>query len=180
MAAAAPGGTGGSLSAQGYYVCIKRTLHAALCITNYPSQTVERHNKPEVETGASEELLLNPVTICRDESERVLIETGINSVRVSVEFHKGPGMGAFIAQKYVSFLEQRAERFHILRRKPTKGYDISFLITNDEAETMHKHKVIDFIVQFMSDVQEDLTGMRMLVNARFARASEALLKAMVA
>ena len=177
--AAAAAGTGGSLQAQGYYLCIKRTMHAALRITNYPSQEVERHNKPEVETHSSEELLLNPIMICRDESERVLIETGINSVRVSVEFHKGPGMGAFIAQKYVSFLAQRAERFHILRRKPTAGYDISFLVTNDEAETMHKHKVIDFIVQFMSDVQEDLASMRMLVNARFTRASEALLKGMV-
>lgn len=30
-----------------------------------------------------------------------------------------------------------------------QGYDISFLITNYHCEDMHKHKLIDFIVQFM-------------------------------
>ena len=171
--------TGGSISAQPYYLCIKRTLHAAMCISNYPSQAVERHNKPVVETQENDELLLNPIKICRDEHERVLIESGNNSVRISIEFHKGPGLGQFIADKYVGFLEQRAERFHILRRKPCKGYDVSFLVTNEEAETMHKHKLIDFIVSFIADVQEDLTSMRMLVNARFQLASKELLKAMI-
>ena len=32
-----------------YLDCIKATLHAALCIENFASQIVERHNKPEVE-----------------------------------------------------------------------------------------------------------------------------------
>lgn len=30
-----------------------------------------------------------------------------------------------------------------------QGYDISFLITNYHCEEMQKHKLIDFIVQFM-------------------------------
>ncbi|KAG1719595.1 actin-related protein 2/3 complex subunit 4, partial [Suillus paluster] len=29
-----------------------------------------------------------------------------------------------------------------------QGYDISFLITNVHSETMLKHKVVDFIIQF--------------------------------
>lgn len=32
-----------------YLNAIRGTLDAALCIRNFPSQTVERHNKPEVE-----------------------------------------------------------------------------------------------------------------------------------
>ena len=44
---------------------------------------VERHNKPEVEFGTSKELLLKPITICRNEHECCLIETSINSVRIS-------------------------------------------------------------------------------------------------
>ena len=32
-----------------YLDCIKSTLSAALCIENFASQIVERHNKPEVE-----------------------------------------------------------------------------------------------------------------------------------
>lgn len=30
-----------------------------------------------------------------------------------------------------------------------QGYDISFLVTNYHCEEMQKHKLIDFIVQFM-------------------------------
>lgn len=33
---------------------------------------------------ANKELLLNPVTICRNEKERILIEPSVNSVRVSI------------------------------------------------------------------------------------------------
>ena len=32
-----------------YLDCIRHTLDAALCLKNFPSQTVERHNKPEIE-----------------------------------------------------------------------------------------------------------------------------------
>ena len=34
-----------------YLDCIKATLQAALCVENFASQIVERHNKPEVEVG---------------------------------------------------------------------------------------------------------------------------------
>jgi actin related protein 2/3 complex subunit 4 len=59
----------------------------------------------------------------------------------------------------------RAENFVILRRKPVdvsaplvlcgcwliglKGYDISFLITNFHGETMLKHKLVDFIIEYV-------------------------------
>ena len=34
-----------------YMQCIEATLNAALCTRQFPSQLVERHNKPEVELG---------------------------------------------------------------------------------------------------------------------------------
>ena len=34
-----------------YMQCIEATLTAALCTRQFPSQLVERHNKPEVELG---------------------------------------------------------------------------------------------------------------------------------
>ena len=158
-----------STAQQPYFDCIKRTLHAAICLTSFPSQVVERHNKPEVEAQSSPELLLNPILICRDDSERTLIETSVNSVRVSICFRHGDNMGDVLARKYVGFLAQRASQFHILRKKPIPGYDISFLITNEEAETMHKHKMIDFIIQFISDIDRDLTAMKLNVNQRSSR-----------
>lgn len=32
-----------------YLDAVQRTLTAAACIRNFPSQNVERHNKPEIE-----------------------------------------------------------------------------------------------------------------------------------
>lgn len=160
-----------SVAQQAYFDCIKRTLHGAICLTTFPSPTVERHNKPEVEMQQSPELVLNPILICRDEQERTLIEPSVNSVRVSVCFRKADAMARHIGDKYVKFLEQRAGTFHILRREPLSGYDVSFLVTNEEAETMHKHKVIDFIVEFVASVEEDITTMKSMINARARRAS---------
>lgn len=152
-----------------YYNAIKRTLHAAVCLTNFPSRNVERHNKPEVEVGTNEELLLNPILICRSEQERTLISTSINSICISICFQKSDGLAELIAKRFVEFLAQRADRFHILRKKPMPGYDISFLITDDEAGTMHKSKMIDFVVQFISDIDSDISLMKLAVNNRARR-----------
>ena len=34
-----------------YLDCVKATLNAAMCVENFASQIVERHNKPEIEVG---------------------------------------------------------------------------------------------------------------------------------
>ena len=65
----------GVVAQQPYINCIRRTLEAAMCLVNFPSQVVERHNKPEVEAQSSEELVLNPIVIARDADEKVLIES---------------------------------------------------------------------------------------------------------
>jgi len=57
-----------------YLDCVQSTLTAAICLQNFASQIVERHNKPEVEAKSSPELLLNPVVIARNAQEKVLIE----------------------------------------------------------------------------------------------------------
>lgn len=53
----------------------------------------------------------------------------------------------FVCMQFTRFLTQRADSFVILRRKPVKGFDLSFLITNTNAEDMLKHKLVDFIIQ---------------------------------
>ena len=45
-----------------------------MCLENFSSQVVERYNKPEVEVQESQEVLLQPVIVARNEQERVLIE----------------------------------------------------------------------------------------------------------
>ncbi|XP_027907512.1 actin-related protein 2/3 complex subunit 4 isoform X2 [Vigna unguiculata] len=124
-----------------YLICIRNTLEAAMCLQNFPCQEVERHNKPEVELKTSPELLLNPVKQA-DELENIL------------------------TKKFLRFLSMRAEAFQVLRRKPVQGYDISFLITNYHCEDMQKHKLIDFIVQFMEDIDKEISELKMSVNTR--------------
>lgn len=45
-----------------------------------------------------------------------------------------------------------------------KGYDISFLITNFHTEAMLKHKLVDFIIQFMEEVDKEISEMKLFVR----------------
>jgi actin related protein 2/3 complex subunit 4 len=158
-----------SQSLRPYLQCVRSSLTAALAISNFASQTSERHNVPEIEAQSSPELLLNPLTISRNENEKVLIEPSVNSVRVSIRIKQADEIEHILVHKFTRFLTQRAESFFILRRKPVKGYDISFLITNFHTEAMLKHKLVDFIIQFMEEVDKEISEMKLFVCSRIPR-----------
>ncbi|KAJ0810535.1 putative arp2/3 complex subunit protein [Helianthus annuus] len=141
-----------------YLTCIRNTLEAAMCLQNFPCQEVERHNKPEVE--------MKYVVICRNEAEKCLIETSINSLRISLKVKQADELENILTKKFLRFLSMRAEAFQVLRRKPVQGYDISFLITNYHCEEMQKHKLIDFIVQFMEDIDKEISELKLSMNTR--------------
>jgi len=126
----------------------------------------KRHNKPEIETISSTELLLAPMVVSRNKNEKVLIEASINSVRVSIKIKQSDDMERILCKKMMRFLMMRAENFFILRRKAVDDYDISFLITNFHTEDMFKHKLVDFVVQFMSDIDSEISAMKLATNAR--------------
>lgn len=42
-----------------------------------------------------------------------------------------------------------------------QGYDISFLITNFHTEAMYKHKLVDFVIQFMEDIDKEISEVRL-------------------
>lgn len=126
-------------------------------------------------------MLLNPLTVSRNENERVLIEPSINSVRISIKIKQADEIEHILVHKFARFLTQRAEAFFVLRRKPVKvrqcshrccppiliwhqGYDISFLITNFHTEEMLKHKLVDFIIQFMEEVDKEISEMKLFVR----------------
>lgn len=158
-----------------YLSCVRSTLTAAMTLENFASQVVERHNKPEVEARSSKEVLLLPLTISRNENEKVFIEPSVNSVRVSIRIKQADEIERILAHKFTRFLMQRAESFVILRRKPVTGYDISFLITNFHSETMLKHKLVDFIIQFMEEVDKEISEMKLSLNARARIVAESYL-----
>lgn len=93
-------------------------MTAALTLSNFASQTTERHNVPEIEAQTSPEVVLTPLVIARNENERVLIEPSINSVRISIKIKQADEIESILVHKFARFLTQRAEAFFILRRKP--------------------------------------------------------------
>ena len=110
-----------SQSLRPYLQCVRASLTAALALANFASQTSERHNVPEIEAASSPEVLLNPLTISRNENERVLIEPSVNSVRISIKIKQADDIEDILVHKFTRFLTQRAEAFFILRRKPVKA-----------------------------------------------------------
>ncbi|KAI1729079.1 ARP2/3 complex 20 kDa subunit (ARPC4) domain-containing protein [Ditylenchus destructor] len=161
---------------QPYLEAVRKTLEAALCLQQFGSQVVERHNKPEVEVRASKELLMTPVVVSRNKQERVLIEPSINSVRISIGVKQADEIEKILCNKFTKFMCQRADNFIILRRKPISGYDISFLITTTHTEIMYKHKLIDFLIHFMQEVDKEISEMKIALNARGRASAEEFLK----
>merc|ERR1712146_269254 len=149
-----------------YLDCIRTTMEAAMCLENFGSMVVERHNKPEVEARANKEIFLNPVTIRRNELQAVRIEGSINAIRVSVQVKQSEKLEVILVKKFMRSLCQRAEQFVIMRRKPVEGFDISFLVTNFHTEDMYKHKLIDFLITFMQDVDKEVNERKLAVSAR--------------
>jgi len=159
-----------------YLNAVRATLEAALCLEGFTSQVVERHVKPEVEARSSKELLLRPVCVARNEKERVLIEGSINSVRISIAVKQADEIEKILCHKFMRFMMLRAENFLVLRRKPIEGYDISFLITNIQTEQMYKNKLVDFVIQFMEDIDKEISEMKLSLNARARISAEEFLK----
>lgn len=115
------------------------------------------------------------MTIARNENEKVLIEPSINSVRVSIKIKQADEIEQILVHQFTRFLTGRAESFYILRRKPISGYDVSLLITNFHTEQMLKHKLVDFVIEFMQEVDKEISEMKLFLNARARFVAEAFL-----
>ena len=74
---------------KGYTEAIEKTLESVLCLRNFPSELVEKHNKPEIEMYDHDKsnkcVVLKPIMIARSKRERCLIEASVNSVRISLK-----------------------------------------------------------------------------------------------
>jgi actin related protein 2/3 complex subunit 4 len=159
-----------------YLAAVRKSLEAALCLRNFASQRVERHNKPEVEARMDKELLLHPLVVSRNAQEKVRIEASINSVRISIGIKKADELESVLCDRFSRFVMQRAEEFRILRRVPVqvevkdpkeaKEYDITFLITNTHTTDMIKDKLIDFVMHFMEEIDKEISSNKLNVNAR--------------
>ena len=145
---------------------IKKTIDSTLNIRNFPCQHEERHNKPEVETRKSAELLLPSIKITRSKNEETLIEPSINSTRISLKIKKLDDVYKLLASMFMRFLMLRAEQFLIMRRKPVEGYDISFLIIHTHMEQLYRERLVEFIITFLKEIEKEINEMKLSVNTR--------------
>lgn len=147
---------------------VRGALDAALCLRAFPSQTVERQNRVEVEERTSKELLLPPVALARGAAggEAVLVEPAVNSCRVSVRLRAGDDTERLLGGQLARFLGQRADALPVLRRKPVEGFDVSFLITHAHTTRLVKARLVDFLVAFVEDAGREVSAMKLALNAR--------------
>ena len=149
------------------FLCIIRdALTFAMDLRNFPSQIYEKMNRPQVEVKESLELVMKPITICRNEEEKVEIEPSINSVRVNIVIKKHVELEYLLVDIYAKYLMNRADKMNVLRKKPKDGFDISFLITNFHLEFYKKEAIIDFIIEFIQDLEKEVNDMKLIVNSQ--------------
>lgn len=60
------------------------------------------------------------MVISRNEKEKVLIETSVNSLRVSIAVKQADEIERILCHKFMRFMMMRAENFIVLRRKPVE------------------------------------------------------------
>ncbi|TKA40227.1 Actin-related protein 2/3 complex subunit 4 [Friedmanniomyces endolithicus] len=165
-----------SQSLRPYLSCVRSTLTAALSLSNFASQAAERHNVPEIEAQSSPELLLNPLTVSRNQEERVLVEPSVNSVRVSIRIKQADEIEHILVHKFTRFLTQRAEAFLVLRRKAVEVW-LRYLIPHHKFSYRRdaEDKLVDFIIQFMEEVDKEISEMKLFLNARARFVAESFL-----
>eukprot|EP00831_Metopus_contortus_P081126 TRINITY_DN8460_c0_g1_i1.p1 TRINITY_DN8460_c0_g1~~TRINITY_DN8460_c0_g1_i1.p1 ORF type:complete len:190 (-),score=38.35 TRINITY_DN8460_c0_g1_i1:53-622(-) len=159
-----------------YLTSIRDTLDSALDLRSFPSQIVEKQNRPIIEVQESPELMLNVVELARSDQEKCLIESSINSTRLSFTVKKPKEIEKLLAHLFERFISLRADRFSIMRRKPIEGYDFSFLVTNKHIETMHKENIINFILNFILDIEKEITEMKIAINTQMRIAASYFLE----
>ncbi|KAL0239332.1 hypothetical protein PCE1_005019 [Barthelona sp. PCE] len=157
---------------------IRSTLNACIALSYFPSMNVERYTTPEVEYDRNKELLGRKIVIARTPKEKVLIEPSINSLRFSVTIRQNDGLDTLLVDRFASFLMTRADQFQILRKKPVEGYDLSFLIMHRHLHDYDPRGVVDWICDFMKNIDKEVSEMKLGVNNRAREIASQLLTSM--
>ena len=128
---------------------IKDHLNTALCIRDFPSQTVERHNLPEVEVKWNKELILPEELLTRSEFEKVLIEPSINSCRVSIRVKTHEALDSVLVDRFSHYMMRRAVEYIIIRKKAIDGYHLSLLFCNRNTRKLRTDQLSLFVTELI-------------------------------
>lgn len=114
--------------------------------------------------------------------ERCLIESSDNSIRVSFLFKQqimaqSDPVEASILFQWMRFLQQQAEDYQILRRKPVDGYSISFLILDKHLHEFGRGEMEDWIINFCAVMDKECSDIKIQVNAEARHGTTEFFKA---
>jgi actin related protein 2/3 complex subunit 4 len=108
--------------------------------------------------------MLKTMTVARSDLEKCLIESSINSVRVSVSIKKNQEIEVLLTHMLERFLSLRADKFAIMRKKPAhEGYDFSFLVTDEHLVKFKKEELINFILEFIGGIDKEINDMKLAI-----------------
>ena len=150
---------------------IKMNLDAALNLRYFPSQMVEKQVHPEVEFQDNAHLLMEPIHITKTSEECCLIESSVNSVRISIRVIKSSNLEVLLSHMLARFMQLRADKFEVLRKKPADpSYDYSFLISADHLQVYKKEEIINFVLEFINSISREINELKLHVmnNSRLA------------
>jgi actin related protein 2/3 complex subunit 4 len=117
--------------------------------------------------------------------ESCLIESTRNSIRVSFLFKaqanaaakaNADPLEASILFQWMRFLMVK-EHHPLLRKKPIKGYSVTFLVTNRHLATHGRQRVEDSILGFCAKIDKECSDIKLQVNAQARYVTTEFLKA---
>ena len=107
---------------------------------------------------------MQPIMIARNEQETCLIESSINSCRISFSIKKND-VEHLLTHMLQRFFALRADKFKIMRRIPAdpKNFDFSFLITEEHLQKYKKEELINFILEFIQGIDKEISEMKLAI-----------------
>lgn len=167
---------GGDLYLQQIYQGLTRSIDELVPVdeenSTYPFRPIvemtstSRHAKRQDSSkqGAS----VDRRRIERNQRERCLLETSSNSIRISFAFKQQTSdtLDQAILGKYVSFFQQRAVNYDILRRRSVGEYAISFLVTSEHKAKYGVDRLVATIYNFVKQVDKECSHVKISINAQ--------------
>ena len=135
-------------------------------------------------TASTDPVKITPSATLR-KRESCLIESTGNSIRVSFLFKaqanaaakpNADPLEASILFQWMRFLMVK-EHHPLLRKKPIKGYSVTFLVTNRHLAIHGRQKVEDSILGFCAKIDKECSDIKLQVNAQARYVTTEFLKA---
>ncbi|OII76618.1 actin-related protein 2 3 complex subunit 4 [Cryptosporidium andersoni] len=161
---------------------IFKALNKELCLYYSPLYFPSAFSIPSIEDNPGNyNSLTKSLYIYRHSKEYCLIESCLDSVRISLKFYLMCKFEQCLFQQAIKFMTKNSDYFKIIRKKEILGFDVSFLISYNMFENLHyplispgKYDAINFVLKFIVSIDMQIQKER-LQSTYFSRSFAYLL-----